>query len=200
MGAYAEEDVFLLLCSDGVWEFLSAQEAVDALKGYNHATGMQAAECLAKTAQAQWIKHEDGAVVDDITALIVYLYETLSLKGGSQENTYSGNTRLPVASRNTTRKSASRSSSSVEKNFNLEVSSSPKRSNNAEDGSGALRRSNTKTLEQDVVGATRRSPSRLKPNTKTLEQDVVGTMHKSPRRTRSSHNYDAEDSIGRCSF
>jgi len=68
-----EEDHMLLLCSDGVWEFISPQQSVDIVKHFSSDMAMQAAENLAKEAWARWIKEEDGSVVDDITALVVFL-------------------------------------------------------------------------------------------------------------------------------
>lgn len=60
---------FLLLCSDGVWEFLSSQEAVDLVSKFSASKVQQAAEALAKEAWTRWIQ-EEGNVVDDITVII----------------------------------------------------------------------------------------------------------------------------------
>lgn len=67
------DDLYLLLCSDGVWEFTSPSEAVGLVSGHPSKNSMQAAECLAKEAWDRWIREEGGAVVDDITVLLVYL-------------------------------------------------------------------------------------------------------------------------------
>jgi len=67
------EDSFLLLCSDGVWEFITPQEAVDFVKDHGPAKAMVAAEKLAKEAWDRWIKEEGGAVVDDITVVLIHL-------------------------------------------------------------------------------------------------------------------------------
>mmetsp|Transcript_62881 Transcript_62881/g.109796 ORF Transcript_62881/g.109796 Transcript_62881/m.109796 type:complete len:387 (+) Transcript_62881:57-1217(+) len=66
-------DHVLLLCSDGVWEFVSPQEAVNIVCEFNAAKAMVAAERLAKEAWDRWIREEGGAVVDDITVVLVYL-------------------------------------------------------------------------------------------------------------------------------
>ena len=70
-------DETLLLCSDGVWEFLSSQEAVDLvmeeLTDTTMNRQMEAAEKLCKTSWDKWIEEENGAVVDDITAIVVRL-------------------------------------------------------------------------------------------------------------------------------
>lgn len=67
------EDHILFLCSDGVWEFITPQEAVDIVKPYDATKAMMAADKLAKEAWDRWIREEGGAVVDDITSLLVYL-------------------------------------------------------------------------------------------------------------------------------
>lgn len=66
-------DNVLMLCSDGVWEFINPQEAADIIRDFPHAKAMVAADKLAKEAWDRWIKEEGGAVVDDITAVLVYL-------------------------------------------------------------------------------------------------------------------------------
>jgi len=66
-------DHVLMLCSDGVWEFINAQEAADIVVDFAPAKAMQAADKLAKEAWDRWIKEEGGAVVDDITAVLIYL-------------------------------------------------------------------------------------------------------------------------------
>jgi serine/threonine protein phosphatase PrpC len=66
------EDQILLLCSDGVWEFINAQEAVDICGNVN-GSYQQKAETLAKEAWDRWIREEGGAVVDDITVVLVHL-------------------------------------------------------------------------------------------------------------------------------
>jgi len=68
-------DHILFICSDGVWEFMDAQKAADVVKSFSPNESQRAAERLAKEAWDLWIKEEGGAVVDDITALLVYLQE-----------------------------------------------------------------------------------------------------------------------------
>lgn len=68
-----EEDwQFVLLCSDGVWEFVSSQEAVEIVGETQPDDAQGAAEKLAKEAWARWIK-EEGNVVDDITVILAWL-------------------------------------------------------------------------------------------------------------------------------
>jgi serine/threonine protein phosphatase PrpC len=67
------KDKILMLCSDGVWEFISDEEAVDIVAKYPKEKAMAAADKLAKEAWDRWIREEGGMVVDDITAVIIYL-------------------------------------------------------------------------------------------------------------------------------
>jgi len=69
-----KEDHFLLLCSDGVWEFMTPQEAVMSVSLKTPQEAQNAADTLAKEAWDRWIREEGGAVVDDITVLLVYLH------------------------------------------------------------------------------------------------------------------------------
>jgi len=66
-----DNDQVLLLCSDGVWEFVSPQEAMETVFA---AKNLQAGiDALVQTAWDQWMKEEHGKVVDDITAIAVAL-------------------------------------------------------------------------------------------------------------------------------
>ncbi|CAE6954598.1 PPC6-7 [Symbiodinium sp. KB8] len=67
------EDEILLLCSDGVWEFVAPLEAVKLVGDYGPEQAMEAANALAKESWDRWIEEEGGAVVDDITVVLVYL-------------------------------------------------------------------------------------------------------------------------------
>jgi len=66
-------DYCLLLCSDGVWEFITPDEAVSIVSSQPPEKAMQAADLLAKEAWDRWIEQEGGAVVDDITVVLVHL-------------------------------------------------------------------------------------------------------------------------------
>jgi serine/threonine protein phosphatase PrpC len=68
------KDHILFLCSDGVWEFMEPGDATNVVfPKYNRSKCQQAADALAKEAWDRWIKEEGGAVVDDITAVLIYL-------------------------------------------------------------------------------------------------------------------------------
>lgn len=67
-----EKDAFILICSDGVWEFISSQEAVDIIAEGGSSNAQLSAEKLAREAWRRWIQ-EEGNVVDDITVQVIYL-------------------------------------------------------------------------------------------------------------------------------
>ena len=58
---------------DGVWEFLSSQECVDICSQFQQHQAQACAETLAKESWDRWNTHMLGQVVDDITAIVVYL-------------------------------------------------------------------------------------------------------------------------------
>lgn len=72
-------DNILFLCSDGVWEFINAEEAMNIVKDFTPQKAMRAADKLAKDAWDKWIKEEGGAVVDDITVVLIFLQATPGL-------------------------------------------------------------------------------------------------------------------------
>lgn len=69
-------DRFLLLCSDGVWEFVSSAEAVKFVGRFSPGEAKEAAESLAQVSWDRWIEKLEGQVVDDITAIVVNLTPT----------------------------------------------------------------------------------------------------------------------------
>jgi len=70
------EDTALLVCSDGVWEFITPDEAVAIVSAFTPDQAMAAAEKLAKEAWDRWIREEGGSVVDDITVVYIHLKKT----------------------------------------------------------------------------------------------------------------------------
>jgi len=64
-------DSFIIVASDGVWEFITNQEAVDIVASAE-GNPQKASELLYQEADARWRKEEE--VVDDITALVLYLH------------------------------------------------------------------------------------------------------------------------------
>ncbi|KAG1662755.1 hypothetical protein FOA52_006780 [Chlamydomonas sp. UWO 241] len=63
-----ETHKFMILASDGVWEFVSSQEAVDIIASHDNIE--DACRSLVEEAHQRWLVEEDG-VVDDITAVVV---------------------------------------------------------------------------------------------------------------------------------
>ncbi|KAF4653838.1 hypothetical protein FOZ61_008651 [Perkinsus olseni] len=76
-------DRFVVLCSDGVWEFISSQAAVDILNRYSVGEVQRAAEALAQEAWKRWIQ-EEGNVVDDITVIVAWLGEESKERRGKE--------------------------------------------------------------------------------------------------------------------
>ena len=73
------DDDFIIIATDGVWEFLSSQQAVDlvAQELENGKGSSEACQCLIEAAAAMWHEHE-GDYRDDITALVVRVKELWS--------------------------------------------------------------------------------------------------------------------------
>lgn len=66
-------DHVLLVCSDGVWEVMEHLEAVQLVAAFPAAEAQAAADKLAKEAWDRWVAEDDGAYVDDITVVLVFL-------------------------------------------------------------------------------------------------------------------------------
>mmetsp|Transcript_79230 Transcript_79230/g.224285 ORF Transcript_79230/g.224285 Transcript_79230/m.224285 type:complete len:396 (-) Transcript_79230:115-1302(-) len=66
--------IVLILCTDGVWEFIDSQCAVDMVYSYNSKSKCdEAIEHLAKESYDCWMKDSDNEISDDITGLLVHL-------------------------------------------------------------------------------------------------------------------------------
>mmetsp|Transcript_8611 Transcript_8611/g.18548 ORF Transcript_8611/g.18548 Transcript_8611/m.18548 type:complete len:227 (+) Transcript_8611:1-681(+) len=63
----------IVLCSDGVWEFVSDEEAIKIVAKHGPGKAAEAAEELASVSWDRWIAEEED-VVDDITAVVVWLH------------------------------------------------------------------------------------------------------------------------------
>lgn len=70
--ALKPNDRLILVCSDGVWEFITSQEAVDLVSKFPPNKVQSACELLAQESWKRWIQ-EEGNVVDDITVIMVWL-------------------------------------------------------------------------------------------------------------------------------
>ncbi|EER05819.1 protein phosphatase 2c, putative [Perkinsus marinus ATCC 50983] len=68
----SNKDKFIVIASDGVWDFMSNEEVVHTVaKYYNQESSRKAARAVVKEASERWESNED--VVDDITCVVVFL-------------------------------------------------------------------------------------------------------------------------------
>ena len=69
--AFHEGDKFVILASDGVWEFISSEECINIIgKFYENNDIVECCEYLYNESRKRWINEEE--VVDDITMILVY--------------------------------------------------------------------------------------------------------------------------------
>lgn len=67
-----EGDQFIILASDGVWEFISNEEAANIIMPhYQNNSAERAAEAIIKEAIKRW--QEEDTSIDDITCIIIFL-------------------------------------------------------------------------------------------------------------------------------
>jgi len=66
----ADGDAFVVVASDGIWEFISSQQACDVVAG--HTSAREACDELVRLAEQRW-KEEEGSYRDDITCIVVFL-------------------------------------------------------------------------------------------------------------------------------
>lgn len=77
-----KKDGFLILASDGVWEWTSSQEAVDIVAQDDDAES--ACERLTREAYARWERNGEG-IADDTTAIVVFFDEETAEELGGEE-------------------------------------------------------------------------------------------------------------------
>ena len=79
------DDEFMIIASDGVWEFIDSDEAVNIVKRDLHRGAHKACEILIETAKQRW-RDEEGDYRDDITAVVVKVQERecRSARGGGR--------------------------------------------------------------------------------------------------------------------
>ena len=69
---FLKEDKFIVLGSDGIWEFISNNEVVDIVKNYYLDNNIEGAiEYLYNESSKRWIMEEE--VIDDITIIVIFL-------------------------------------------------------------------------------------------------------------------------------
>ena len=72
----SEDDRFLIIASDGVWEFLSNEDVARiAFQFYEQGHAEQAANTIVREAAQLWKEKED--VIDDITCVVVFMDKKL---------------------------------------------------------------------------------------------------------------------------
>jgi hypothetical protein len=65
-----EQDQFLIIASDGLWEFMSNQEVCDRVAGFDDP--LVAGKNILAHAYSLWLQFEEGAT-DDITMIVAYI-------------------------------------------------------------------------------------------------------------------------------
>lgn len=69
-----DDDDFMILATDGVWEFIDSDEAVRIVGKHLHEGSTKACQALIEAAASKW-HEEEGNYRDDITALVVRLQD-----------------------------------------------------------------------------------------------------------------------------
>ena len=68
---FDEGDKFMIIASDGIWEFISSQECVEIIKDFYEKNDLKGcAEFLYEESSKRWIKEEE--VIDDTTLILVF--------------------------------------------------------------------------------------------------------------------------------
>ena len=68
---YEEGDKFIIIASDGIWEFISSQECVNIIKDYYDKNDLKGCvEYLYQESSKRWLKEEE--VIDDTTLILVF--------------------------------------------------------------------------------------------------------------------------------
>eukprot|EP00403_Amphidinium_massartii_P021522 CAMPEP_0178391128 /NCGR_PEP_ID=MMETSP0689_2-20121128/11004_1 /TAXON_ID=160604 /ORGANISM="Amphidinium massartii, Strain CS-259" /LENGTH=535 /DNA_ID=CAMNT_0020011663 /DNA_START=17 /DNA_END=1620 /DNA_ORIENTATION=- len=66
-------DSFVVMCSDGVWDYITSMDAVAIVSEFEPQEAMAAADHLTALAKARWTCEMQGEFMDDITAVVVFL-------------------------------------------------------------------------------------------------------------------------------
>lgn len=67
----SEEDKFIIIASDGIWEFISSNECITIIKDFylkNDPTGC--VNYLYQLSSTKWVEEEDA--IDDITIILIF--------------------------------------------------------------------------------------------------------------------------------
>ena len=69
---FEEEDKFIIIASDGIWEFMSSDEVVEIVKDFYLKNDLEGAlDYLYNESSKRWINKEN--IIDDITVIIAFL-------------------------------------------------------------------------------------------------------------------------------
>jgi len=98
-----EEDVAVLVASDGVWEVISPREAAEIVSAFPRHEAMAAAQCLADKAITIWLRETGGVVVDDVTAVLAWPFD----RAPGIERSETGSTTSPPSSSRMSERSVS---------------------------------------------------------------------------------------------
>ena len=68
---FDEDDKFMIIASDGIWEFISSQECVNMIQSYYESNDLKGCcEFLYQESSKRWLKEEE--VIDDTTLILVF--------------------------------------------------------------------------------------------------------------------------------
>ena len=68
---FEEEDKFMIIASDGIWEFISSQECINIIKDFYDKNDLKGCcEYLYQESSKRWLKEEE--VIDDTTLILVF--------------------------------------------------------------------------------------------------------------------------------
>lgn len=80
-----KDDKFLVLASDGVWEFLSNEDVAQIVRPFFEKRNAEgAAEALVRESYLKW-KSEEDDIIDDITCVIVFLDVKMDQQAPSEQ-------------------------------------------------------------------------------------------------------------------
>ena len=93
-----EHDRFIVVATDGIWDFVSNEEAVAIVAACD--APEEAATALAREAFRRWKQRNDGEIIDDITVLVASLrnIESRSVAGSSRRSSLDRHSRLSSSS------------------------------------------------------------------------------------------------------
>lgn len=87
-------DKFIVVASDGVFEFLTSQNVVDIVKKFDDPA--EACQALVEDAYSRWLQFE--VRTDDITAIVIYLDGLTGGRDGPRGSIYAGGEVLDLQS------------------------------------------------------------------------------------------------------